>query len=176
MPDVRTLRGIELIKVGRWDAKTGVMRTTAQDLVSAIEAFNAGVVHRPALKLGHVEPLGEGDPAMGVISNMRLSADGQTLLGDFVGVPAKLAAIMPYAYPHRSIEAVYDFQDQHGREWPMVILAVALLGAMEPAVTGLKSLADVEELYAARARRDCAVLVAAARRRRTQRTLTQPKG
>ncbi|RFZ34979.1 hypothetical protein DAVIS_04529 [Mycobacterium marinum] len=167
MADVRTLRGVELVKVGRWDAKTGVMRTTAQDLVSAVEAVQAGVVHRPALKLGHVEPLGEGDPAMGFVDNMRLSADGQTLIGDFVGVPTKLAAIMPWAYPQRSIEAAYDFQDQDGRQWPMVILAVALLGAHGPAVTSLKSLADVEDLYAARAR-DCVVRVAAARRRRNQ--------
>ncbi|MCV7005658.1 hypothetical protein [Mycobacterium gordonae] len=169
MPDVRTLRGIELVRLGRWPAKTGIMRTTTQDLVSAIEAFNAGVVHRPALKLGHVEPLGEGDPAVGYVDAMRLSADGQALLADFVGVPAKLAEIMQYAYPQRSIEAAYDFRDQDGREWPMVILAVALLGAHGPAVTSLKSLADVEDLYAARAR-DCAVKVAAARRRRTQLT------
>ena len=88
------------------------------------------------------------------------------MIGDFVGVPAKLASILPYSYPHRSVEAVYDFRDQQGREWPMVILAVALLGAHGPAVTALKSLADVEDLFAARTR-DCAVKVAAARRRRT---------
>lgn len=173
MPEVQTLRGIELIRVGRWDASTGVMRTTAQDLRSAIEAFNAGVVHRPALKLGHVEPLGEGDPAMGVVDNMRLSADGQTLIADFVGVPTKLAKIMPYAYPNRSIEAVYDFRDQDGREWPMVLLAVALLGALSPAVTSLKSLTDVEELYAAALRRTRTVKVAAARRRRNLHTQTK---
>lgn len=174
MPNVQTLRGIELVKVGRWDAKTGVMRTTAQDLASAVEAFKVGVVHRPALKLGHVEPLGEGDPAMGVVDNMRLSPDGQTLIGDFVGVPAKLAEIMPWAYPQRSVEAIYDYRDQQGREWPMVITAIALLGAYGPAVTSLKSLADVEELYAARVACDRAVKVAAARRRRTQ--FSTPKG
>lgn len=169
MPDVRTLHGIELVKVGRWECLTGVLRITKQDLASAVGAFKAGVIHRPALKLGHHAPPGEGDPAMGVVDNMRLSADGQTLLADFVGVPAKLASILPSAYPHRSIESTQDFVDQSGREWPLVILAVALLGAHEPAVFELKSLVDVEELYAARTSRDRAVLVAAARRRRIHR-------
>lgn len=176
MVDVRTLRGIELVKLGRWDAMYGTFRVTEQDLVSAIEAFRAGVVHRPALKLGHIEPIGEGDPAMGVVDNMRLSPDGQTLLADFIGVPAKLAAIMPNAYPHRSIESIQDFRDQQGRVWPLVITAVALLGAVEPGITELKSLADVEELYAAQASRDRAVMVAAARRRRTQRSPLLQKG
>lgn len=174
MPEVRTLRGIELTKVGRWDASTGVLRVTPRDLVSAVEAFKAGVIHRPALKLGHVDPLGEGDPAMGTVDNLRLSADGQTLIGDFVGVPAKLASIMPSAYPNRSIEAAQDFEDQTGRTWPMVILAVALLGAVEPAISELRSLADVEDLYAASVRRT--VAVAAARRRRIHRVPTATKG
>ena len=176
MVDVRTLRGIELLKLGRWDAMTGVFRVTEQDLASVVEAFAAGVVHRPALKLGHVEPIGEGDPAMGVIDNMRLSPDGRTVLADFIGVPAKLAAIMPHAYPHRSIESMQDFRDQQGRVWPLVITAVALLGAVEPGITELRSLADVEELYAARAARERTLMVAAARRRRSHRITLQQKG
>lgn len=182
--DVRTIAGVELVKVGRWDISTGVFRVTRADLVSAIEAHKAGVRRKPVLKIGH----GADDraPAMGYVDNLRLSADGNTLLGDFINVPARLAEVIPLAYPDRSIEGFTDYYHQStDTTWPLVLDAVALLGAVGPGVADLKSL-QAEDLYGIAARvstetdtlvflrcpnaeRERAVAVAAARRRRAQR-------
>lgn len=188
MPDLRTIRGVEMLKVGTWDAHTTSgepWTVTAADLLSAVEAYKAGLM-LPVVKIGHRDQRFDGEPAMGTVTNLRLSGNGKTLLGDFAGVPARLAAILASAYPHRSVEALVNYE-QDGKTWPLVIEAVALLGAAAPAVKGL---ADVGNLYgvaasrvsirstgrpriiAALARLDTrnrAVRVAAARRRRTQR-------
>ena len=189
MADVRTITGVELVKVGRWDISTGVFRVTRADLVSAIDAHQAGVRRKPVLKVGHGD---EDDkaPAMGYVDNLRLSSDGNTLLGDFVNVPARLAEVIPLAYPDRSIEGFTDYYHQStDTTWPLVLDAVALLGAVGPGVADLKSL-QAADLYGIAARvstatdtlvflrcpnttRDRAVAVAAARRRRAQRIPTQ---
>ena len=190
MPDVRTITGIELVKLGRWEASNAVFRVTPADLRSAVEAHQAGVKRKPVLKIGHDDDR-DSDPAMGYVDNLRLSADQTTLLGDFVNVPARLAELIPYAYPDRSVEALVDYHHQStGTTWPLVIDAVALLGAIGPGVSELRSLQAVGDLYGVAAaasadtlvylrspnrRRDIAVAVAAARRRRAQRT-PQQKG
>lgn len=190
MPDVRTITGIELVKVGRWEASTGVFRVTKVDLISAIDAHRAGVKRKPVIKIGHDDSR-DSAPAMGYVDNLRLSADGNTLLGDFVNVPARLAELIPLAYPERSIEGFTDYYHQStGTTWPLVIDAVALLGAVGPGVADLKSLQAVGELYGVGAStgadtlvllrcpnraRSRAVAVAAARRRRARRS-EQQKG
>lgn len=190
MPDVRTITGVELVKVGRWEASTGVFRVTKVDLVSAVNAHNAGVKRKPVLKLGH-DDSDDSAPALGYVDNLRLSPDGNTLLGDFVNVPARMAELIPLAYPDRSIEGFVDYYHQStGTTWPLVIDAVALLGAVAPGVSDLKSLqpADLYGIAAASApdtliflrcpntTRARAVAVAAARRRRAQRIPLQQKG
>ena len=193
MPDVRTIPGVELVRVGRWETSTGVFRVTKVDLISAIDAHNAGVKRKPVIKLGHDDSRGDA-PAMGYVDNLRLSADGNTLIGDFVNVPARLAELIPFAYPERSIEGYTDYYHQStDTTWPLVIDAVALLGAVGPGVADLKSLQAVGDLYGVAAgastaadtlvflrcpntARERAVAVAAARRRRTQRIPLQQKG
>ena len=188
MADVRTIAGIELVKVGRWEISTGVFRVTPADLVSAVEAHKAGVRRKPVLKIGHGD---EDDraPAMGYVDNLRLSSDGNTLLGDFVNVPTRLAEVIPLAYPDRSVEGFADYYHQaSGTTWPLVLDAVALLGAVGPGIADLKSL-QAADLYGIAARvsaatdtlvflrcpntdRQRTVAVAAARRRRAQRIPT----
>ena len=129
MADVRTITGVELVKVGRWDISTGVFRVTRADLVSAIDAHQAGVRRKPVLKVGHGD---EDDkaPAMGYVDNLRLSSDGNTLLGDFVNVPARLAEVIPLAYPDRSIEGFTDYYHQStDTTWPLVLDAVRRITA-----------------------------------------------
>lgn len=170
--DVRTITGVELVKLGRWEISNMVMRVTPADMQSMIDAHRAGVKRKPAIKIGHDDTRFDGAPAMGYVDHLRLSSDGATLLGDYVNVPAMLADLIPYAYPERSIEAYIDYRHQaSGTTWPMVIDAVALLGAFGPGVTDLTSLQAVADLYGVTvAARQRTVAVAAARRRRNQRS------
>ncbi|BBX62803.1 hypothetical protein MSAS_19770 [Mycobacterium saskatchewanense] len=184
--NLRTIRGVELIKVGTWSTASGEWRVTADDLAAAVAAHRAGVLRKPVLKIGHNDPRFDGGPALGRIDNLRLADGGDTLVGDFVDVPAAVAACLPHSYPSRSVEALIDYTAPDGTVWPLVLTAVALLGETAP---GVETLADLTDLYgvaaaasrrlvvaatpahggAARAR---AVAVARARRTRIQRLTT----
>ncbi|GAB5904571.1 hypothetical protein [Mycobacteroides chelonae] len=192
MAELASIAGVELIKAGTWDATgspEGGWTTTAHDLAQALRAHQAGVLRKPVIKIGHTDPRFDGGPALGYVDNLRLTDGGHTLVGDFVNMPASVAALVPHAYPDRSIEALIDYSDPDGNTWPLVLTAVALLGEAEPAVETLKSLQDVGDLYGvpiAATRITIttghrtyarAVAVAAARRRRTHRlTTTESKG
>lgn len=93
---------------------------------------------------GHMSFKKDGNPAIGRVKNLRLSEDGLTLLGDYVGVPQWLAEVLPVAYPARSIEAFFDYKAPSGRTHDLVIFAVALLGESPPAVTSLE---DVRSMF-----------------------------
>jgi hypothetical protein len=194
MTELRTIPGVELLKVGVWQpggTHKGDWTVTSDHLAAAIEAHQAGVMRKPVIKIGHDDPRFTGGPALGYVDRLRLTDSGRTLVGDLVNVPAPVATLLPRAYPDRSIEALLDFTDQSGNTWPLVLTGLALLGAATPAVETLQSLQGVGELYGvdvAAARRVIlatnppdrdrvrAVAVAAARRRRNHRILTQPKG
>ncbi|MDM3924165.1 hypothetical protein DDJ48_21525 [Mycobacteroides abscessus] len=191
-PDLRTIRGVELVKVGSWEISTGTWTVTAADLQSAVAAHAAGVLRKPVIKLGHQGPMRDAAPALGHVDGLRLTDDGQTLVGDLVNVPARLAAVLASAYPDRSVEALIDYQDTDGTVWPLVLSALSLLGATAPGIDTLHSLQDVTDLYGVAASRRItlasslftvdrekypdaagrarAVAVAAARRRRNHRT------
>ncbi|ALM19617.1 hypothetical protein B9M79_20400 [Mycobacteroides abscessus] len=189
---MRTIRGVELVKVGSWEISTGTWTVTAADLQSAVAAHAAGVLRKPVIKLGHQGPMRDAAPALGHVDGLRLTDDGQTLVGDLVNVPARLAAVLASAYPDRSVEALIDYQDTDGTVWPLVLSALSLLGATAPGIDTLHSLQDVTDLYGVAASRRItlasslftvdrekypdaagrarAVAVAAARRRRNHRT------
>ncbi|SKT71303.1 Uncharacterised protein [Mycobacteroides abscessus subsp. abscessus] len=191
-PDLRTIRGVELVKVGSWEISTGTWTVTAADLQAAVAAHAAGVLRKPVIKLGHQGPMRDAAPALGHVDGLRLTDDGQTLVGDLVNVPARLAAVLASAYPDRSVEALIDYQDTDGTVWPLVLSALSLLGATAPGIDTLHSLQDVTDLYGVAASRRItlasslftvdrekypdaagrarAVAVAAARRRRNHRT------
>lgn len=162
MPDVDIPQGValkgipdvELVAVGSWNASTGPVTITNDDVNAAIAALECPGVHNPVLKLGHDEPdpdgqhiRWDGEPAVGWISNMRLSDNGAKVLGDYTGVPAWLADAMPSAYPQRSVEISRDLKCQIGHVHPFVITAVSLLGVYPPAVGVIRSLNDVQALY-----------------------------
>lgn len=193
MADLRTIRDVELVKVGKWETSTGEWIVTAEDLAAAIEAHRAGVLRKPVLKLGHIAPMRDAAPALGYVDNLRLI--DETLIGDLVNVPRAVAALLPTGYPDRSVEGLIDYEAPGGKVWPLVLTGVALLGASAPAVESLRSLQDVADLYEAGdvaasrrvvlaaavmhpedhdARRQRAVQVAAARRRRNHRTIGVP--
>jgi hypothetical protein len=145
--DVRTIRGVELVRTGTWQISTGEWTVTAADLAAAVAAHKAGVLRKPVIKLGHVGALGDTSPALGYVDGLRLTDDGRCLVGDLVNVPRAVAALLPHAYPSRSVEALLDYEAPDGKVWPLVVTGLALLGAAAPGVDNLASLADVADLY-----------------------------
>lgn len=153
-PPLATVRGVELVHAGSWNAKYGPVTFTTADLYAAVGALDCPAVRRPALKFGHDGNHGVGQPAIGWIDNLTVTEDGLTLVGDYVGMPAWLATpntdgqiVLASAYPDRSIEGTYDFRCQIGHTHPFVLEAVALLGEERPAVGTLPSLQNLADLY-----------------------------
>ncbi|MGV0796188.1 hypothetical protein ABQF26_04420 [Mycolicibacterium elephantis] len=144
--DTRTIPNVPLIHVGEHEASTGPWNVTPDDLGSIVDAHAAGI-GRPVIKLGHDGPLRDAGPALGTVTDLRIINGGRTLVGTFTGVPRAIANLLPHAYPQRSVECLLDYTDTAGRTWPVVLSAVALLGATAPAVKELDSLADVAALY-----------------------------
>lgn len=182
--DLRTVRNVELIRCGTWNISTGPWTVTPEHLRSAIAAHEAGALRKAILKIGHEDPRFDGSPALGHLDNLRLTDNGQTLSGDFVGVPTRLASVLASAYPDRSIEGIHEFTAADGTTFPFVLTAVALLGATAPGIDTLRSLQDVTDLYGIAAKRitlpvkaagrqtdphSRIVTIAAARRRRAYR-------
>ena len=145
--DLRTISGVELIRVGTWEISTGTWTVTPADLVAAVAAHRAGVLRKPVVKIGHLDERFDGEPALGHLDNLTITDNGHTLLGDLVGVPALLADVAASAYPSRSVEGIQDYTDPAGNSYSFVLTAVALLGATAPGVSALRSLADVGQLY-----------------------------
>lgn len=150
-PVLATVAGVELGSVGYWDiSNMQGWHPTAEDFAHAVAALDCPAVRRPVLKFGHTGEPGEGDPTIGIIDNLRLTEDGQTLVGDFVGVPAWLAeaddegrSVLSSAYPDRSGEWVHDYVCQLGHTHPFVLRAMALLGVVAPGIGTLESLYDL---------------------------------
>ncbi|WP_120006217.1 hypothetical protein [Nesterenkonia muleiensis] len=85
------------------------------------------------------------------ITDLRLSDDETTLLGDWINAPEDLADKPPSAYPNRSMEATFNMElkDETGEvteSYPAVLTALALLGATAPAV---KNLAQIHASFSA---------------------------
>lgn len=138
-PQLVTVPGVELVKVGTWDISTGKWDVTTEMLHSAVKAAAAGVLRRPPLKLGHDDPRFDGEPAVGYIDNLRVTDDGQTLVGDYAGVPKWLADVLATAYPSRSVEGV-NLVEHEGTKYPFVLTACALLGVTNPGITSIADL------------------------------------
>lgn len=151
MPATATIRDVELVSVGTWAASTGVTKVTRPDLEAMLAAHADGLVDHAPIKLGHASPLnddlGDGEPAYGWVipTGIRPNAAGaDTLVGDLVGMPAKLAEVAPAAYRRRSVEIAWQVKTTGGKTYAAALIGIALLGAAPPAVKGL---ADLVALY-----------------------------
>jgi Mu-like prophage I protein len=171
MPEYLTIPDVEIATVGmRWPTVNGEMTIRFEHLRDAMVAANDDPhVVEPRIKIGHEDPRfnadeehshdpfesGDGDPAFGVVRNLRLVNDDAVLLGDYTEVPAWLAEAMPSAYPSRSIEGGYMPKDgvrpakpegawkvetPGGKHYSLVLTAVALLGVYGPAVLDIEDL------------------------------------
>lgn len=146
-----TFPGVEIAAVGKWNASQGDGHITEEDLRSMAATFGQPGFDRVPVKLGHSDgrfqdkagnpPVtGDGSPAFGWLTAVKVSSDGKRLLADLVGVPSKLAEMLPSAYRHRSIEMLRGLRIG-GRIHKAVLTAVALLGTQPPAIKGLSDLA-----------------------------------
>lgn len=140
-----TIKGVELVKVGLHQSALGPVNITAADLSAAVAAHPDPEVDDAPIKLGHTGGLALGDslPACGWVVNPRLSADGQTMIGDLSNIPSKLAAIIPTAYRKRSVEMRRNVTTASGKVHGAVLTGLALLGAAAPAVKGLQDILDI---------------------------------
>jgi len=150
----KSFRAVEIVKVGDWSASAGDGKVTREDLAAMVESYADPLIDRAPVKLGHNDlrfqdvngrpPLtGDGDPAYGWITDPRISEDGTTLLADIVGVPEKLADMIPHGYRRRSVEMIRN-RVVGGKVHPVSLRALSLLGTTPPAVKGL---ADITEAY-----------------------------
>lgn len=155
-----TLEGIEILKTGiDYPASTGNVSITSEMIQEIIAMQSDPHIVPPRIKIAHADnPINDDlqalfesvnvdstaeTPALGTILNMRASDDGQTLLGDWYGLPAWLAAIMETAYPARSIEGGSWKNEANGKEYGYCLTAVSLLGVCGPGCTSLADLADL---------------------------------
>lgn len=142
---------------------TGVVTITEAMLLDAKSALSDPAVVEPRIKLGHASSynndlMGDAEPAFGRIDGdtMYIGDKGQTIYGDYAGMPEWLASVLPIAYPNRSIEASIDAETMTGKHYQMIITAVSLLGVTWP---GIQVLEDFPTYYAAGAAIPSGVIV-----------------
>lgn len=154
LPTLATIPDVDLIATGTWELSSGRQTFTNDDLTQAIEASKCPAIGAPIIKLGHTDPRfndGDGQPALGKLTNLRVNDSGTKLVGDMTGVPAWLASISASAYPQRSVEGTYNFTCQIGHTHPFVLTGLALLGVAAPGVGALNDLTDIASLYGVQA-------------------------
>lgn len=159
-PKLANLRNVELVHAGTWDLASGKATTFSRaDLIAAVAALACPAVHRPLLKLGHLDGRvphvsEDGQPTIGWVGNLHTVLDGHGLVGDFQGLPAWMTEVdengnfvLASAFPMRSLEGSFGFRCQLGHHHPFVLTAVALLGETPPGIGTLSSLQDIAALY-----------------------------
>lgn len=163
MPTAELTRrnGVELARVGVWPAATGPWTASPGDFAAAIAATACPAVRRPYVRIGHFDGrfqsditdaaasgVGDGEPALGWVENLRLTDGGSSLVGDLVGMPSWLDTVLASAYPDRSVEGAYGRRCQLGHHHPFVLDGVALLGVTRPGVGTLKPIGGLDDVRA----------------------------
>lgn len=131
------LKGAEIFASGRWNE----LDFSDDDLDKIVQSFEFfDLSGRVPLKLGHNDdqPVTDGQPALGWVD--RIWRDGSKLKADFRDLPSVVYdAIKRGLYKFVSVELLRDVI-AGTRTVPLVLDAVALLGADLPAVGTLKDL------------------------------------
>ncbi len=147
LPALATIPNVELARTGSWALSTGRWNPKPEDFTAAVAALNCPAVKPARIRLGHVDPRFDGEPAVGHIGNLRVEAGGHSLVGDLDKVPAWLPTVVNAAYPDRSVEGVYGHVCSVGHTHPFVLTGLALLGVAAPGVGTLRTIDDVGALY-----------------------------
>jgi hypothetical protein len=155
------LKDIPILETGvEYPASTGSFTVSSEMIQEVLQSQLDPHIPPPRIKIAHADNAVDSDlqslfeqvnadrdasqPALGTIQNMRAVNNGQTLIGDFYGLPEWLAAILETAYPARSIEGGAWKNEANGKEYAFMVEAVSLLGVVWP---GCTSLADLQELF-----------------------------
>lgn len=146
-PALATIRNVELARVGSWALSSGQWDPKPQDFAAAVAALNCPAVRAARIRLGHVDPRFDGEPAVGAVANLRVESGGHSLVGDLDKVPGWLPKVISAAYPDRSVEGIYDSTCQLGHRHPFVLTGLALLGVTAPGVGTLRSIEDVGDMF-----------------------------
>lgn len=103
---------------------------------------------KPTVKLGHSEGEIEkrsGFPAVGYITDLKLTPDGQTLKADIERVPAQVKDLIDKgAYAQKSAEIWVNYEDENGEKVGPLLTGLAVLGEELPEI---KTLSDIQKLY-----------------------------
>jgi len=137
------IRGLEIARPGEYQLSTGPLTLTPEMLADAVrQATAAGANFRAPVKLGHVDPRFDGEPALGWLHNLRVEGSGadSVLLGDVSDMPDWLAKLGPSAYPDRSFEGWVNEEKQ-----TFEVTALALLGVTPPGMSTIRSLRDIPQ-------------------------------
>jgi hypothetical protein len=138
------LRGIELARPGTWKLSSGTQTFTEAHLHDAARYAQRPGARPSPVKIGHVDPRFDGEPALGWVGNVRVEdRNGPVLIGDITGMPDWLAASAKDAWPDRSVEGWLDFKTDDGEEYSFVVEALALLGVTPPGMSSIQSLRDL---------------------------------
>jgi hypothetical protein len=140
-----TIRDVEILRVGNWHSGlSGRVPVTDDDISAMIAAAGDTEIDQAPLKIGHVDPRFDGEPALGWLNNLRNVAG--TLVCDIEGAPSKMEALIRSAFKRRSAEIAWGVKTPSGKTYRAALAGLALLGVTPPAVKGL---ADVVSRYSA---------------------------
>jgi len=154
-PLLTTVPNVQIIKTGiEYPLSTGPTTFTPEDLAAAVAAQSDPAVPQPRIWIGHPDDkrihgerqkgVPSGEPAVGKVTDMRLTEDGHCIVGDLTGVPLWLANIMASAFPSRSIEGRFNVRTPTGKNHRLVVHGLALLGVTWP---GVLTIEDIASLY-----------------------------
>lgn len=140
-----TIRNVPIASVGMDFLCASGSHTFTPEMIADLVASQDDPAIKPMrLKIGHDDPRFDGEPCLGKVMNMYVGDEGMTAFGDYVGVPAWLAEILPYAYPSRSIEGAMGVTTTTGKSWLLAAHSLALLGVTWP---GCSVLDDLPLIY-----------------------------
>lgn len=138
-----TIPDVEILREGNWHSGlSGRVPVTAEDLDAMVQAATDAEVDQAPLKIGHVDPRFDGEPALGWLTNIR--RNGTSLVADIADAPAKMAELIQSAFRRRSAEIAWGVKTPSGKTYKAALAGLALLGVTPPAVKGL---ADVVSRY-----------------------------
>jgi len=165
-----TVTDVPIFRVGQWHPVQGDGTVTMEMLEQILAASQDDRLDPGVIKIGHFDDRfdnpdyfeKDGEPAYGQVTNLHIAdEEGGTLYGDFINIPEELATVMASAYPYRSVEITPEvfLQDAEGNvvaEFPFVLTGIALLGSVQPAVSGLGA---VHEAFSGKGKRKVLVSV-----------------
>lgn len=142
----QTVPNIELARTGTWDIMTGSLPVTREMLQDAADYASRDGARPVAVRLGHVDPRFDGEPALGWVQNVRVEGpeEDPVLMGDIAGVPDWLSKVLPTAWPDRSMEGFRNVR-VGDRVYAMTLDALALLGVTPPGMSTIRSLRDLPQ-------------------------------